>query len=189
MYLNIPTSSVTIQLEMEKIDINVMAHRKSLGLNISLNDLLIYAISKALEKHKEFNEGNKINIGSLVNFNNKSGEVIINKANTKEIKEIAKEFKEKVMELLRDKESVKTEARASVWVTNLHDFGAYFSIPPIKEGTKCMISLGASFEVLNKIKQAKPMANLTLSYDPKIEGCQKALLLLKEIKNVMEKIN
>ncbi|MFH1326513.1 MAG: 2-oxo acid dehydrogenase subunit E2 [archaeon] len=189
MYLNCPITSIAIQLEMEKVDANVKKYREKLGLNISLNDLLIFSISKALEKHKEFNEGEKINVGNLVNFDEYSGEIFITEANKKEVKDIAKEFKDQAMELLRNKRLIKKDNQASIWITNLYNFGAYFSIPPIKTGTKCMLSLGANFEALNNVKQSKPRSNLIISYDSRIADCQKALLFLKEIKLTLEKPN
>src|SRR3989344_1835783 len=197
-YSSKPISSVIVQIKSKNIYFLIENFNINKKISIYLGDIIISAVARSLKNFPEFNSNfdkkmkiyTNINIGSLINLGKGTKIIVIKNADKKSIIEISTELKELALKYIHDELHEGESQNSTFSVTNLSQFNAYLTIPPILKNQSAMISIASEFDSLeisnNKINSTKKF-NLTLSYDSRVADCQKALQFLNSIKDILEK--
>lgn len=196
-YLIGPTNSVTIQINSKNIHLLIKEIKTNKKFNVSFGEIILHAICQSLKDFPKFNSNfdeklkiyPKINVGFFINLGKGSRMLVIKDADKKSLVELSSEVKDLALKYIHDELSELDTKNSTFSVTDLASFNVYLTIPPILKHQSAMISIASefdSFEILKgKLVPAKKF-NMTLSYDPRIADCQKAIQFLNSIKDNLE---
>jgi len=187
-----PHSTVTMEVDMTN------ASKLREKLQFSYTEILVKAVSEALEEHPLLNssiEGNKIkiyediNIGVAVATDQGLVVPVIRNANEKSLEEIASEMRKivkKAREGTLDQEDV---TGGTFTITNLGMYGVDVFTPIINPPQAAILGVGRIVEKPVVIKgeiTVKPMMTLSLSFDHRIVDGAPAAQFLRKIKDTLE---
>ena len=158
--------------------------------NISLGDLVLFAIAHNLKDYPEFNSYfdektvlyPNINVGYSIKILEKlPKKAVIKDADKKTAMEISKEIKKFAFLYMRDKLTEEDTQGASISLLNFSSFNAYSVSTPLYTGQSALISIASEHEV-NDSK----FFNLCLAYDVRVADCQRALDFLNAVRETLE---
>ena len=159
--------------------------------NISLGDLVLFAIAHNLKDYPEFNSYfdektvlyPNINVGYSIKILEKlPKKAVIKDADKKTAMEISKEIKKFAFLYMRDKLTEEDTQGASISLLNFSSFNAYNISTPLYTGQSALISIASEHEINNS-----KFFNLCLAYDVRVADCQRALDFLNAVKETLEK--
>lgn len=181
---NKPTAAVTVRVAARMLNEKIRHIRNERKINVSPGDVVIFFLAKALNDFKEFNSNfngvleqqREISIGYLINIGKGTQTLTIENTNKLKLIELSGLIKEKVMNYLRGEDLPKT--MPTFTITNLSSFGSFNAIPPLYEHSSCTLAICSEID---------GYFNLTLAFDSRVADCQRALSLLNNIKEEIEK--
>ena len=175
---------ITVKISTEFINI------KKVKDNISLGDLVLYAIAHHLKDYPEFNSYfdektiiyPNINIGYSIKILEKQPKkVVIKDADKKSWMEISDQIKKFAFLYMRDKLMEEDTQGATISLLNFSSFNAYNISTPLYTGQSALISIASEHEINNS-----KFFNLCLAYDVRVADCQRALDFLNAVKETLE---
>lgn len=188
-----PQSSVKISIELDKISAGI--EKLSKEISVSLGDVVSYAICKAMKEFPEFNSKflndmeiySEFNMGQIINLGKGPKKVVIKNCDSKNLKEISKEIKQKALDYIHGE--LEDDSDETFLVTNLSSFCANDSTSALYENTSALFSIMSKFDSV-KIFEGSVLGcekfNIVLNFDSRISDCQRASKLLEKIKSFLE---
>lgn len=204
--LNSLSTSAQLTLNTTFDATEVMDYRKKiksnmdkLGLeNITLNDIIVYALSRTILDHKELNANlvddkilifNNANIGVAVDTDRGLMVPTVFKANKKSLNEISKEIKVDAEDCKKGMISPDILKGASITVTNLGSQGIESFTPVINMPQVAILGVDA---IVKRVKEIDgkivcyPAMGLSLTFDHRAVDGSPAAKFLKDLKENLE---
>jgi len=198
------TAQLTMNITFDATDI--LAYRKkikesmeTLGLeNITLNDIILYAVSRTILAHKDLNAHflddkmrvfNNVHLGIAVDTERGLMVPTLFNANKKSLNEISREAKSLISACQQGTISPDLLKGASFTITNLGSYGIESFTPvinPPQTGILGVDTIVQRVRVVNGEYQYYPAMGLSLTFDHRALDGAPAARFLKDLKNNLE---
>lgn len=172
--------------------------KESVGVKLTMTDLIVMAVSRILPKHKALNsawtdEGifryKDINIAIAVGLDEGLYVPVVKNVNKKSLKEIAKESKELAEKVKTGKLLPADQEGNTFTISNVGMYGITTFTPIINMPSSAILGVGATqdkFVPVNGEAKIKPIMNLSLTSDHRVIDGTVAAKFLKELKELLE---
>ena len=160
-YFSAPTFTLNIEVEVSKLlelkDRIAEEIKNETGEKLTINDLLIFVTSKALERYRSINvslvkEGilyhKEINIGLAVTGNGVLTVPVIKNTERKSIKDIVCEGKELIRKARDGKLGIEEQSGSTITISNLGMYGVHYFNPIINQPNSSILGVGTIEEKL-----------------------------------------
>lgn len=198
------TAQLTINMSFDATEIlnyrkKIKAERDKLGLeNITINDIILYAVSRTILNHKELNAHflddkmllfNNVHLGVAVDTERGLMVPTIFNANRKSLNEISTEIKRLAEECQKGTISPDLLKGGSFTVTNLGGIGVESFTPVLNPPQTGILGVNTIEYKVKKIGEEYsyyPAMNLSLTFDHRAVDGAPAARFLKELKTNLE---
>ena len=160
-YFTVPAFTLNIEVEVSKLlelkDKAGSIIKEETGEKLTINDILILVVSRAVEKYMGINvsllkEGIKynreINVGMAVSANGILTVPVLKRASKKSLKEIVKEGKELIRKAREGKLTMEEQSGSTITISNLGMYGVHYFNPIINQPNSSIIGAGTIEEKL-----------------------------------------
>lgn len=187
-----PHSTITMEVDMTNA---VKLHKE---IAASYTDLVVKAVATALREHPFLNATledeqikilDDVNVGVAVATEKGLLVPVVHNADQKTLREISVNVKELVEKAIQGKLSKEDLTGGTFTITNLGMYGVDVFIPIINPPETAILGIGRIAErptLVNDQWKAKPVMQLSLSYDHRIVDGAPAAQFLQKVKHVLE---
>ncbi len=188
---------MAVEVETAGIHETIAALQKEQQINISLGDMVIFAIAQSLPVFPEFNSyfsGSltaypSINIAYSINLGKGPRKVVLQDTDKLSLLEISKAIKMFAFKYMRDELTAGDGEKGTISILNLSFFNPQLVITPLFAKQAALITIAAEHETVKVVDGKvipKKAFNLCLAYDVRVADCQRALQFLNAVKKVLE---